>query len=224
MKLTQIAWRNIFRNKRRSALSCGAIAVAAMSIVLLFGLIDWLKDDLKNNLFKFYTGQIRIRHVDFDKYEHLSPLHLKVDHIPQLLEEISHIKGIKAVAPRVSFPAMAVEKEGSLRGLYGKVVDFEIEEEFSSLEKYLVSGRLPEEGKREIIITPSLAEELQKKIGDRITLLARTASYGTNAKCYDLYYYREHQSSFQWYGTHVFHPSGYRKALPQDEVTGLHFI
>ena len=63
MKLSQVALRNIGRNKRRSILSGIAIGVAAMAIVILFALIDGMQEDLSSNLHDFYSGMVRIRLV-----------------------------------------------------------------------------------------------------------------------------------------------------------------
>jgi len=181
MKLAGIAWRNIFRNKRRSILSFSAIAVASMGIVLLFGIIDWMKEDMRKNLFNFYTGQIRIRHEKFDTYEHMSPLHLKIENTPQLLQKLSQIEGIEAISPRITFPAVYVETGGEMVAVTGRGVDMEKEKSYSHLHKYLREGKIPTQGKREIIISPYLRKKFGVQIGDSVTFLARTATYGTNA-------------------------------------------
>ncbi|ADN01181.1 ABC transporter permease [Spirochaeta thermophila] len=186
MKLSQIAWRNIFRNRRRSLLSVLALAIAAMSLVLLFGLIDWMKDDFRTNLFRFYTGQIRIRDREFDTYEHLSPLHLKVEHALDLVEKIEQIPGVRAAAARIGFPAMVLEEEGTFLGVYGRAMDMEQERKVANLDEYLLTGEFPKAGSREILLTPSLAEELGKQVGDTLTLMARTATYGTNAMTFTI--------------------------------------
>ncbi|MEM5947541.1 FtsX-like permease family protein [Spirochaetia bacterium 38H-sp] len=185
MKIREIAWRNIFRNKRRSVLSVAAIAIASMSIVLLFGLIDWFKTDMRDNLFRFFTGQIRVRHVDFDKYEHLSPLHLKIENANKLVEKIEKIDGVKAAAARIAFPAM-VKQNDELTATYGKAIDMDREKNIAKLQESIIEGRLPQSGKKEIAIGPVLAKNLAKKVGDKITLLARTASYASNAMTFTI--------------------------------------
>ena len=77
--LPKLAFRNVFRNLRRSILSAVAIAVSALSIVMLFGLLDGMESDMANNLQSYYTGQVRIQNSDFEKYERYNPLHLGVD-------------------------------------------------------------------------------------------------------------------------------------------------
>jgi putative ABC transport system permease protein len=56
-KLLHVAFRNISRNKRRSLLSGIAIAVASMSIVFLFALVQGMKDDMSNNLATYFTAR-----------------------------------------------------------------------------------------------------------------------------------------------------------------------
>jgi len=97
MKISNIAWRNVFRNKRRSILSLTAIAVASMGIVLLFGIIDLMKEDMRKNLFNFYTGQIKLRNKKYDTYEHMSPLHLEIDNATFLLKRLSKLDGVKTL-------------------------------------------------------------------------------------------------------------------------------
>ena len=55
MKLGKIAFRNIFRNRRRSILSGTAIMVAAMSIVMLFSLLAGMTEDMEYNLHTYTT-------------------------------------------------------------------------------------------------------------------------------------------------------------------------
>ncbi|HAF85250.1 MAG TPA: ABC transporter permease, partial [Sphaerochaeta sp.] len=92
--LPKLAFRNIFRNLRRSLLSAVAIAVSAMSIVMLFGLLDGMETDMANNLKSYYTGQVRIQHADFEKYERYNPLHLGVDwtNIEPILAKNSNVQ------------------------------------------------------------------------------------------------------------------------------------
>ena len=181
MRLSKIAWRNIFRNKRRTFLSMIAIAVASMGIVLLFGIIDWMKEDMRNNLFNFYTGQIRIRNKKYDAYENMSPLHLKIDNANDLIRDLSRIHGIEAISPRINFNAVYVDSESEMKGVYCKALDFEREKAYSEIQRYLQKGRLPLSDRKEVAITPYLLKKFRLKIGDTVTLLSHTASYGSNA-------------------------------------------
>ena len=177
--LPKLAFRNIFRNLRRSALSAVAIAVSAMSIVMLFGLLDGMENDMANNLQSYYTGQVRIRHADFEKYERYNPLHLGVDwnSIEPILTENSDVR---AATPRINFPANMYLGEKT-HGVMGIGVDFSKEEAFIDFPSVLQEGRLPEAGKNEALMGFALARDMGLTLGGKVTLLSTTATRGSNA-------------------------------------------
>ncbi|MFA6732367.1 MAG: ABC transporter permease, partial [Sphaerochaeta sp.] len=79
IKLPAVAFRNIFRNFRRSMLSAIAIAVSAMAIMALLALLEAMESDMATNLVSYYTGEVRVRHESFEQYERYNPLHLSLD-------------------------------------------------------------------------------------------------------------------------------------------------
>ncbi|MEA1910432.1 MAG: ABC transporter permease, partial [Spirochaetota bacterium] len=178
-KLAKTALRNISRNKRRSILSGVAIGVAAMAIVLLFSLIAGMQADMESNLKSYYTGGIRIRNENYEKYERFNPVHLTVEanKIEKILDSIEEVA---AYVPRTSFPAN-LYIQGTNFGAMGVGADFEKEANFIDLEGSLKKGRLPETGKNEMIMGAILARDLKLNIGDKVTIMSTTAARGTNA-------------------------------------------
>ncbi len=178
-KLAKTALRNISRNKRRSILSGTAIGVSAMAIVFLFSIIGGMTEDMAFNLKTYYTGEVRIRNIDYDKYERYNPLHLTVDweSVKDLLVDI---EDIDKFVPRISFPAN-LYIEGSNFGAMGVGANFSLEAGFQDLDGSLKSGRLPEKGKNEMIMGAVLARDLKLNIGDKVTVMSTTAARGTNA-------------------------------------------
>jgi len=180
MKLSTIAARNILRNKRRSILSIGAIALAAMSIVFLFSFLEGMKNDLADNLQSYYTGEIRVRHKDFGTYEYLNPLHLRIENYEDIVKEIEINDAVKTVAPRIRFPA-GVYRSGEMYRAFGMGVDFQREKSYQDIERYIITGRLPEAGRKETLLGAGLAREIGVATGDKITILATTMRRGSNA-------------------------------------------
>ena len=179
MKLAQIAFRNIRRNKRRSILSITATAIAAMAMVLMFSLITGMADNMKYNLQTYYTGEVRVRHRMFDKNEDMNPLHLRITEYGNVMETITSLDGVASISPRISFPAMIYIGEENYRGM-GMGVDVNLEKHFQDMETALVQGRLPEKGKKETLLGVGLAEEMGVAPGDKITLVAGTMRRSTN--------------------------------------------
>jgi len=211
MKTINLALRNIGRNRRRTALSITAIAVATLSIVLLFSILEGMKSDLEHNLTTFFTGEIRIRHNEYGTYEHLNPLHLSVPDLPETVERIAAVEGVAAVAPRIVIPG-AVFQDSERVGLQATGVDFEREVTYASIGDYIVAGDLAEvagsgagSGSEAAAgsgadsgsaaaagsggsarVTPALVgngvlDRLGIELGDQFTILVRTAYRGTNA-------------------------------------------
>lgn len=179
MKLLTMAFRNIFRNKRRSVLSGVAILVATASIILLFGFIDGIKDDMKRNIVNFYLGQIRIRNAKYSEFEHLNPLLLGLQ-LEETLARLDSVSGIEVAAPRIPLPAGLIRDTEA--GMLLQAVDFEAEKKLQHIELYLKEGRLPSgPDAREIVVTSGIAKKLSLKVGEKITLLVQTRTGGSNA-------------------------------------------
>ncbi|MGE4583602.1 MAG: ABC transporter permease [Sphaerochaeta sp.] len=184
IKLPVVAFRNIFRNLRRSILSAVAIAVSAMSIVLLLALVDSMQSDMAHNLISFYTGQVRIRNAQFAKYERYNPLHLSLD-AQQILPVVSSVDGVKAVTQRINFPVNLYLHEQN-NGALAVGVDFSTETAFIDFDKLVSKGRLPKAGANEMLIGSVLANELGLGLGDKVTMLTSTALRGSNAMTFQI--------------------------------------
>jgi len=181
MKLGSIAFRNIFRNFRRSILSASAIGVAAMSIVLLYSLLGGMTEDLVYNQQTYATGAVRIRNEAYTKNERLNPLHLTVSDPAGIISILDKTPGVEIISPRISFPARIYRSEENFNAL-GVGVDFDREVHFQNLGPEVVrDGRLPASGKNEVLMGYKLAQKAGVGLGDKITVLSSTATRGTNA-------------------------------------------
>lgn len=178
-RIAQTAYRNISRNKRRSILSGAAIAVAAMSIVMLFAIMGGMSKDMERNLRNYYTGDIVIRNTDYEQYERFNPVHLTFS-ISDAESVLSKIAGIESWVPRITFPTN-MYIGGANFGAMGVGVDFTREADYIELSSIVKEGRLPEAGKNEMIIGAVLAKNLNLQIDDKVTIMSMTASRGTNA-------------------------------------------
>lgn len=183
-RLIKTAIRNISRNVRRSLLSAIAIAVAAMSIVVLFSFIRGMSNDMEYNLINYFTGSVQIQHEQYQKYERFNPIHLSVD-VASIAAVLDENEKIQSYSARISFPA-SIYIDEKMNAAMGTGVDFQMEEEFSHIEKVVASGRLPEAGQNEVLMGAVLARDLGLEIGDSFTVLSTTAARGTNAMTFTI--------------------------------------
>jgi putative ABC transport system permease protein len=177
MKLAAVAFRNIQRNRRRSILSGSAIALATLAISFMFSWLAGILGDYRSNVVHYVTGHVRLRNVQYDANERLNPLHLSVPGYRDLLPLLEAEPGVAAVAPRIQF-ATAIYREAQTYGALGLGVDFPRERQMMQVGNSLVAGRLPEMGKREMLLAAGLAEEVSATVGDKITLLGKNKYMG----------------------------------------------
>jgi len=185
MKLTTVAVRNIFRNKRRSALSAVAIAVAAMGITLMFSLLAGMKADLAYNLQTYVSGEIRIRNPRYTEYEQLHPLHLALDAGDADIEAAENMAGVTQVAPRITFPG-SIFIDDETHAAVGVGADLERERTFQDLATRITTGRIPGADERAAVVGAGLANELDLTVGDSFTVLTQTATRGSNAMTFEI--------------------------------------
>jgi len=60
MKITRMAWRNIWRNRRRTAVTTGAMALALFVTILYSGLVDGLLVNMERDLLDYEVGDIQV--------------------------------------------------------------------------------------------------------------------------------------------------------------------
>jgi len=180
MKLARIALRNIGRNSRRSILSASATAIATMSMVALVAYVNGLTGDMNRNIADLVTGHVQIRAADFERYEQLNPLHLRVQRYRDLLARLDAEPEVAAAVARLNLPVGIFRGEENV-GAQVMGVDVERERAFMQVDRIVVSGRLPNAGANEVLVGRTLAKKLGAGLGDRITLLSGTMRRSSNA-------------------------------------------
>lgn len=181
MKLTQIAVRNIKRNKKRSVLSVTATAIATFAIVFMFSFIGGFRKDIMDIAFNYVSGEIQVRHREFDTKSF--SLERAVDNYEEVVEYLKIQLPDAELSPRLKFPSTVFEGDKSYI-CFGVAVDWESEESFLGLKDKIIEGVMPAHP-REVIMGHGLAEELKLEVGDKftpITTTRRGASAGITFK------------------------------------------
>ncbi len=180
MKLARIALRNIGRNSRRSILSATATAIATMSMVALVAYVNGLSADMDKNVADLVTGHVQVRAAEYERFEQLNPLHLRVQRYRDLLARLDAEPEVAASVARLSLPVGIFRGEENV-GAQVMGVDMERERTFMQIDRIVASGRLPNAGANEALVGRALAKKLGAGLGDRITLLSGTMRRSSNA-------------------------------------------
>ena len=164
----RLAWRNLWRHKRRTWLTVGAMIfsnlILIFSISLQFGSYQMMID----NSLKSYTGHMQIQHKGYNDEPRMRS---SIDAIVPLANDIREHLGIDTVAARgVAFAMTSSEKRSYGLQIIGVETDYE--PEVSTLPGLIKRGRyFSDSHSEEIVIGTVLARNLQVDVGDELTLL-----------------------------------------------------
>lgn len=163
----KLAWRNIFRNKRRTIITSISIGIGISAIIFTDALIFGMKENMIKSATSTFMGEGQIHNKVFlDKFQVVDTVYNSKAIINNLKEEDI----IKAFTPRtLSLSTIATAANIKSISLIG--IDRELEVNISKIEKAIIEGEfLDGEDERDIIIGEKLAEDLEAKIGTRIVV------------------------------------------------------
>jgi ABC-type lipoprotein release transport system permease subunit len=173
---TTLAWRNIWRNKRRSFITIASITFAVLLASVMRSMQLGSYERMIENAAQFYTGYIQIHLKGYwdDK---------TIDHSmiydQETYDMIANTKGVETVVPRVEsfvLTSYGTKTKGSL--VLG--IDPEKEDALTQLKNKLVGGQYLESGDKAILVAQGLAEYLKVGVGDTLVLIGQ-GYHGTNA-------------------------------------------
>jgi ABC-type lipoprotein release transport system permease subunit len=164
----RMAWRNLWRHKRRTWLTVGAMIFSNLILVFSISLQLGSYQMMIDNSLKSYTGHMQIQRQG---YNDEPKMRSSIDAVIPLANEVRKQLGSDTVAARGVAFAMTSSEERSY-GLQIVGVEPEYEPKVSTLPGLINKGRYFEDiNADEIIIGSVLARNLRVDIGDELTLL-----------------------------------------------------
>lgn len=165
----KIAWRNIWRNKRRTAIAAASILFAVFFAITINSLNRGMFDKMIDDSVSFYSGFGQVMQKGYWDDRTL-------DHSIEITEAFQNdllaIEGIDAVVPRLESFALAS---------YGKItksslvvgIDPTLEDQLTGLSKNLKEGAYLNADDNAVVISQGLAEKLKMTLNDTIVLISQ---------------------------------------------------
>ena len=178
---TVIAWRNLWRNKRRTWLTAGGIAFAILLVVFSMAAQSGSYEGMIDSAARLATGYIQIQHPD---YQENPRLRSTLTEATPLMRSVAGVQGVTSVAPRAEGFALISAGERS----YGAMVmgvDREAELGFSSLPSKLTHGNYLESS-IDAFIGSALARNLGVSVGDELVVLGTAKQGGVAAMVFNV--------------------------------------
>lgn len=174
--LVKLAWRNLFRNKRRTFIAGSAIGIGLASLMFSDALVIGMEENLIRTATSSFMGQGQIHAETFRESRDIEKTIAGVDSIVPKLEADPRVR---AFTPRVfAFGTISSSATMNYVGLWG--IRPETERGLSQIDEALVEGEyFAGENPRDIVIGRELAERLEVKTGERIVVTVSRADTGT---------------------------------------------
>jgi ABC-type lipoprotein release transport system permease subunit len=170
----KMAWRNLWRNWRRTAIAVVAIVLGLILLLFMEGLIKGSDQAIFGNAVRLYGGNIQVHAAGFRQKATRLPL-LPLVNADAIVEAARAQPQVKIAAKRINTGGMVSSREGTY-GVGITAIEPAIEGPHSIQAENIVAGRylLPEDGDA-VLIGKGLADLLAVTAGDRVTLLGRGA-------------------------------------------------
>lgn len=172
MPLLLLAWKNLWRNRRRTLITLAALSLSLMLVQAFHNLSFGVYSAMIDSGVRAGTGHLVVYQQDYvgqrDEQYSFAP--------QQLVEQIAALDGVAAVLPRLYLPGLAQSSRES-RGILLTGVLPQAEAPINPFLKNLPAGQqLPSLTGREAILGSRLLKELQLQPGNKfvVTLQGRS--------------------------------------------------
>lgn len=180
-KFLQLAFRNVFRNKRRTLMTLLVVAGGVAGLLLVGGFFSYMFWGLRESTIRNGLGHLQVYNADYFRRDEDRALANGLDDYRRIMTLAAGTKHVRGVAPRIEFYGMV--SNGMKSSVFmGTAVDpgKEMSMGFTpriSAGEYL-SGKY--KGGNEALVGSGLARSMSVKPGDSLTLLAVTADGALN--------------------------------------------
>ncbi len=166
MKLNQLAWRNIWRRKRRTLITAFSIGFGVFLSVTFTGSGDYTYTNMIDMGASMGMGHVTVQPVGY----HLKPtLDKRVKDSATLHQEIMALPGVAGATVRITGQAMFASARKSVGGAFIAVDPaFETKDNNLLLASMIEGSLFTEKAGRGIVIGSKLAKKLKVRIGKKI--------------------------------------------------------
>ena len=172
MLLLKLAWRNIWRNKRRSLLTLAAISFATFASIAMRGMQHGTYAVNIENAVKMSSGYLQIQKPGYINSPSLNKSFGNVKAVENKLKSLEIVKGF---TPRINADGLISYKDNSFgAAVFG--IDPATEKSVTTFMNRIKDGKFFEsDTSNNIVIGYKLLENLKAAIGDEVVILSQGA-------------------------------------------------
>lgn len=183
MKWLLFAWKNVFRNKRRTAITLLLAAVGTAGVLMATGFAMYTYDSLKQMSARQF-GYVVMAHADYFDKDEETPLEYGLAGSKAITDELLKDRRVSSVLPRLAFSGLISNGEKSAIFVGNGIEpegEFHINSELTRVEQGRALKTTTLSEMPEVMLAKDLARSLKAQPGDMLTLLATTGDGALNA-------------------------------------------
>lgn len=174
MLTLKLAWRNLFRNSRRTFLTILLIGFSLAALILADAIIQGTIKVMVDSVTRTLAGDVQVHRKEFLETRDVD-LYMED---PKLAQTIASSPSVEAWASRIITGGMISSPYNISSGLiYG--IDPQKESNVSRISEAIVEGKYLEGNSAELLIGVDMADLLEVTLGDRIVITLAEADTGT---------------------------------------------
>ncbi|MFC1563380.1 ABC transporter permease [candidate division KSB1 bacterium] len=178
--IIKLAFRNVFRNFRRSLLTFLSITIILGLAIIAIGFTRGFETGSLRTAVNTRTGHVKILNRDYDTKDRLINLDHTISDPENLISQIQNVSGVRAYSEKILFPCSLTDGVDELV-LIGFGVNLEREDRVFKISQYIVKGNYLSSGEEKMLLGDDLARLFDVDVGDFITIITRTKYNSINA-------------------------------------------
>ncbi len=165
-----MAWRNVWRNRRRTLVTVGAMTFGLTAMILAAGLMEGFLRDLENDVLDLEVGDVQIVAGD---YRDNPSIYTQIEDPEALLAQLDEA-GLPATARLLAFGLVAGGESAAGASFFG--VNIERDARVSLIHEQLVEGEwLRPDDDKGVVLGRRLARTLDVGTGSELVILTQGA-------------------------------------------------
>ena len=165
--LLRLAWRNLGRSRRRTALMVAVVALSTWAIIVLWGVTEGFTRTAIDAQLRLDTGDLQIHRAGYLEERGLSTA-LNVDQLSVIRDQLASMDVVQAASARIELNGLLKSAYGST-GVAIRGVELGNEARVTAVADALTDGEFLM-GDHEIVLGARLARDLDVRLGERVVL------------------------------------------------------
>lgn len=169
----KLAFRNIFRNRMRSALTLAAIISGVSAIILSGGFVEDIFVQLRESTIRSQLGHMQVFRQDYLDYGRREPSRYLIEHPEKITTAIQTLPHVQSVMTRVNFSGLANNGRADLP-IIGEGVEPGKEARLGSATTLVAGRQLQDTDTFGIVVGEGVASALKLHPGSILNLMVNT--------------------------------------------------